>query len=131
MSTIGDILMIKGPDVIVADPEATVDYVAKLMAQANVGSVVIRKDHDVLGIFTERDLLKRVVAKGRDPAATPIREVMTSPVTSCRLADSVDECCRTLTEGNFRHLVVLEEGALVGMVGLRDVMAARLSDSQD
>jgi len=126
MSTVEDILMVKGPDVIVAAPDNSVEEAARLMGQANVGSVIIKDDEIVAGIFTERDMLKRVVAKGLDPKDTNLSEVMSSPVKDCGLDDSVSMCAQRLKQDYIRHLAVLEDGALVGLIGLRDVMSAQL-----
>ena len=130
MSTVEDILMIKGPDVIVAAPETTVRQAVTLISQANVGSVVVKDDQDVIGIFTERDVLQRVVAKGKDPDTTMLAEVMSSPIKSCRLGDDVSDIAGMLTGEHIRHLAVIEDGALYGLVGLRDVMAAELRDRE-
>ena len=123
MKTVEQILAIKGPDVIVASSTSTVWEVSKLMAEANVGSVIVRDEGDVLGIFTERDLLRRVVSPGKEPASTLVSEVMSSPIQHCQLADSVDECAERLTDGHIRHLAVIEDGALIGLIGLRDIFA--------
>ena len=128
MSTIEEILMIKGPDVIVASPDTTVSEAAALMAQANVGSVIIKSGNDVMGIFTERDVLQRVVAKGKDVATTRLDEVMSSPVRSCSLNDDVSEIATRLSSEHIRHLAVIEDGALIGLVGLRDIMAVEIRD---
>ena len=131
MATVEDILMIKGPDVIVAAPTNTAAEAAKMMAKANVGSVIIRIGNEVKGIFTERDLLVRVIAAGKDPASTPIEEVMSSPIKSCRLSDDVENCANELTESHIRHLAVIEEGALIGLIGLRDVLMAELNSKDE
>lgn len=115
----------KGPDVIVAPPEETVLVVSKLMAEADVGSVIIRKEGDIKGIFTERDLLRRVVARQKPPDSTPVAEVMSAPVKHCGLHDDLDRCAERLASGHIRHLAVVEDGALVGLIGLRDIMRAR------
>ncbi len=81
--------MIKGPDIIVAHPSTTVREAARLMAEDNVGSIIIRDQDGVKGIFTERDLLRRVVARGKDPRTTLLEDVMSSPVCSCHLDDDV------------------------------------------
>jgi len=123
MTTVEDILAIKGPDVIVVAPTSTVQEACKLMAEANVGSVIVRQKGAVLGIFTERDLLRRVVATSKDPSVVLLAEVMSSPVASCGLTDDVAICAKQLAEGHIRHLAVIEEGALVGLIGLRDILS--------
>ena len=128
MSTIANILMVKGPDVIVAGPNSTVMDAARLMAEANVGSVIVKDGDELLGIFTERDLLRRVVVRGKSPDATPLSDVMSAPLKTCGLEDSVQDVVDCLTREHIRHLAVVEDGALVGAISLRDVMAAQLRD---
>ena len=131
MPTIEDILMIKGPDVIVADSGTTVSEAAKIMAHANVGSIIIRDSSEVLGIFTERDLLRRVVACRKDPSSLLLREVMSSPVKSCHLSDDVQDCADMLSTSRIRHLAVVEEGELVGVIGLRDILTVELRSTEE
>ena len=131
MPTVEDILMVKGPDVLVADSSTTVAEAAKMMAHPNVGSIIIRDSSEVLGIFTERDLLRRVVACRKDPASVLLREVMSSPVKSCRLGDDVQDCADMLTKSRIRHLAVVEEGELVGLIGLRDILTAELDSTEE
>jgi CBS domain-containing protein len=126
MPTIEDILMAKGPDVVVAAPQNTAYEAARMMAEANVGSVMIKTGDDLQGIFTERDLLRRVVAKGKDPAATPLAEVMTSPVKTCHLDENVHDVADRLEAEHIRHMAVVAEDALIGMVSLRDVLRISL-----
>ncbi|MBN2584413.1 MAG: CBS domain-containing protein [Planctomycetes bacterium] len=126
-----DILMVKGPDVIVAPPDTTVADAARMMNQADVGSVIIKDGDQVKGIFTERDLLKRVVAKGLDPHSVRLAEVMSSPIKSCRLEDAVHDCGLRLTREKFRHLAVMEDEALIGVIGLRDVMSAQIREAEN
>ena len=126
MATVEEILMIKGPDVVVASSNCTVYEAVAMMAEANVGSVVVKDGDDVCGIFTERDLLKRVVAKKLDPDATPLADVMSSPVRHCNLSMDVDGVAKQFSDEHMRHLAVIEDGALIGLIGIRDVMAAQL-----
>ena len=127
MLTVEDILMAKGPDVIVASSCNTVEEAASLMAQANVGSVIVKDGDTVAGVFTERDVLARVIAKGRDPKAIKLSDVMSSPVRSCGLEDSVIACAEIFRKEHIRRLVVVEQGALIGVIGIRDVMYAQLT----
>ena len=127
MTTVEDILMNKGSDVIVSAPMDTVLEAARLMSEAHVGSVVIRQDNRVAGLFTERDLLRRVVAAGKDPATTRLADVMSSPVLTCRLADDLEDCASRMGERKIRHLVVVEQDALVGLISLRDVLLVKRS----
>ncbi|KKL57104.1 hypothetical protein LCGC14_2238730, partial [marine sediment metagenome] len=119
MITVEQILMMKGPDVIVAASTSTVLEASKMMAEANVGSVIIRNNKEVLGIFTERDLLRRVVAHRKDPCSLPVSDVMSSPIKSCRLGDDIQKCAKILSDGHIRHLAVIEDGSLIGIIGLR------------
>ena len=131
MTTVEDILLIKGPDVIVATSTSTVLEAAKLMAEDNVGSVIIRDGDAATGIFTERDLLRRVVAAGEDPSATALEDVMSSPVSASRLGEDIRECAKLFTEMHIRHLAVIEDdGVLVGLIGLTDVQAAHVRNQQ-
>lgn len=125
MATVEDVLMVKGPDVIIASGTNTVSEAARLMAEANVGSVIIKENDDVAGIFTERDLLRRVVAVRKDCQTTPLSEVMSSPVMSCSLADDIEDVATTMGQHHIRHVAVVEDDALVGLIGLRDVLQAR------
>ena len=125
MVTVEDILLGKDPGIIVAASTTTVLEAAKLMAKDQIGSIVIRDHGKVLGIFTERDLLCRVVAVGKDPAALVLSDVMSSPVNACRLSDDLRTCARILSDTNTRHLVVVEEDTLMGLISLRDIQSAR------
>ncbi len=126
MITDEEILMTKGPDVIVATSSSTVLEAAKMMAEANVGSIIIRDGEEVVGIFTERDLLRRVTAHQKDPCSLLVADVMSSPVKSCRLNDDLQQCAKIFADSHIRHLAVIEEGALVGLIGLRDILTIQL-----
>jgi len=126
MATVEDVLMTTGPEVIVAGPTTTAAEAARLMDEARVGSVIVKDGDRIAGIFTERDLLSRVVAKGGRPDEVKLSEVMSSPVRTCRLGDEVDACLQTLSGHHIRHLAVVEQGVLVGVLGLRDLLTAKL-----
>jgi CBS domain-containing protein len=122
MTTVENILIEKGPDVIATQATTTVKDAACKMAQARVGSIVVEEYPKILGIFTERDLLVRVVAEGRDPAATPVSQVMSSPVATCAPEADIHQAARTMTDQHIRHLVVVDKEEIVGLVSVRDVL---------
>jgi len=127
MLTIANILMAKGPDVVVAGLDSTVEEAAKLMSQANVGSVIVKDDDAIAGIFTERDMLARVVAEDLDAKDVKLSDVMSTPVKTCSLDDSVSSCAEILRREHIRRLAVVDDGVLIGVIGMRDVMYAQLT----
>lgn len=129
MATVEDILLSKGSGVIAAAPDTTVREAARRMAEADVGSLIIEQAPDILGIFTERDLLRRVVAAGRNPDTTFVRDVMSSPVKSCSPRDDVRGVAARLGRERLRHLAVVDAGEVVGLLSLRDLLAAELAEA--
>jgi CBS domain-containing protein len=127
--TIEEILMTKGPDVLIALPDNTVFEAARMMTQADCGSVVVQSDTELLGIFTERDLLKRVAAKGLDINTTRLDEVMSSPVKTCALGDDIRQVADRMESDRIRHLIVVEGDVVIGMVSLRDILRAGFRQS--
>jgi len=121
MPTVESILLKKGSDVIGIGADATVRQAVSKMAESNVGCLIVEQDGEVVGVFTERDLLRRVVDAGKDPDATRISKVMTSPVHSCNASDDIDDCFDVLHAHEYRHLLVLDNDEPVGVVSLRDV----------
>ena len=103
-----------------APPGTSVRAACRLMAEHQCGSVLVTERGRLLGIFTSGDLVRRVLAPGRDPNLALLGEVMTKEPDTIRPRDSVDEAIRRMDEYGYRHLPVVEAGALVGMVALRD-----------
>lgn len=131
MATIGDILDRKGREVIAARPGDTVLDATRLMNDRGIGGVVIMDGSRLAGIFTERDLMRRVVASGRDPGETEVREVMTSEVVVCRTGASVTECMALMTNRRLRHLPVSDGETIVGVVTIGDLLAWQVADQAD
>jgi len=125
MPTVEDILMTKGPDVVVGSPEMTVLEASRLMAAGNVGAIVVEEGRKPLGIFTERDLLKKVVAKEKPPWETALRDVMSAPVKTCGLGDDILAVGDVMEAEHIRHLAVVEQDALIGVISFRDVLRAQ------
>jgi len=122
MTTVESILMQKGSDIIGTLSSTSVREAVHKMAEANVGSLLVEEDVKIVGIFTERDLLRRVVDECRDPDTTSIREVMSSPVYTCEASDGMEACVETLADNSFRHLVVMDNDEPVGVISLRDLV---------
>lgn len=122
MATIRTILERKPQGVLSVDADATVLAAAELMNQHHVGALVVTHGDKVVGIFSERDVLNRVVACQRDPAGTRVREVMSAPVAVCAPSTLIAECRSVMRHRRIRHLPVVEEGQLVGMISIGDIL---------
>ena len=123
---IGDILKGKqGPSIVTVPPTATVMDAVALMDEKRTGSVLVREaGKPVAGIFTERDLMRRVVRLGRDPKATTMKDVMTPDVRSVPMTESTLEVLRLMVEYGYRHMLVMETQTQPwGVVSIRDLMA--------
>ncbi len=134
MLTVGDFLKRKGHQVISVSPDATVLDAARMMNEHHIGGMTVLENEKIVGMFTERDVLNRVVAKQLDPAATKIRDVMTSPVVTCPEDCDVNVCAADMSAKKIRHLpVITRSGAaekLVGMISTGDLMALNVSQKQ-
>jgi len=104
------------------DADQTVIEAARLMAEINVGAVVVLRNEELVGIFSERDMVKRVVALGRSPGTTKVSEVMTAKPRVVAPDESVDECLFIMREFGFRHLPICEGTELKGLISLRDLL---------
>jgi CBS domain-containing protein len=126
MAQVRDLLERKGSHVLTTGPEATVLRAAALMNQHRVGSLVVVAGEGgrVVGMFTERDVLQRVVAARRDPASTRVGEVMTAEVVCCSPETTVDEARGVMRDRRVRHLPVADpDGRLYGLVSIGDLNA--------
>ena len=130
MPTVQDILARKGSDVISVKPGETVLNAAQLMSERGIGGLVVTEGARLVGIFTERDILRRVVAPRRDAAATKVAEVMTTPVTACGPDTPVDDCAAMMTAKRIRHLPVVSDRGLVGVITIGDVLAFQVREQQ-
>lgn len=130
MATVRDILARKGSDIISVAPGETALHAAQLMNDRGIGGLVVTDGGRLAGIFTERDILRRVVAQGRDPATTRVTEVMTAPVIACSPDTSLDECAAMMTAKHIRHLPVVSEKGLSGVITIGDVLAFQVREQQ-
>ena len=130
MATVRDILSRKGTEVVSVPPTATVLEAARRMNERSIGGVVVLADGMLAGIFTERDVLRRVVVPERPPGGTTVAEVMTTPVTTCSSSTRIEECAALMTDRRIRHLPVVENDALVGIISIGDVVRAVVDSQQ-
>ena len=131
MATVQDILSRKGRHVNTIDPHASVYAAAVLMNEHKIGSLLVLDGERLVGIFTERDILRRVVAAQRDPSATAVGDVMTADVACCRPDTSVEEARGLMKDLRVRHLPVLDDdGAVVGMLSIGDLNAFQVDDQE-
>ena len=131
MDTAQSILDRKGTKVATVSHDATVLAAAKLMNERRIGALVVSQGDKVVGIFTERDILNRVVAAGRNPDSTPVAEVMTSPMACCKRDTPLAECRSVMTHKRIRHLPVVEEGQLFGLISAGDLLANEVAGKQE
>lgn len=113
---------------VTAAPETTVAEAAKLMAKRNVGAVMVVEDERLIGIFTERDAVFRVIAKGRDPQTTPLSEVMTNAPRTVEPDKTFGYALLTMHENGFRHLPVIENGKPIGIISARNALDPDLEE---
>ena len=131
MPTVKDILDRKQQQQVVATSEdATVQEAAALMNQHRIGAVVVSAGEKVVGIFSERDILCRVVAERRDPAETHVKDVMTTPVACCHSTTSIAECRSVMTDKHIRHMPVVDDNRLMGVVSSGDILALEHQQQQ-
>jgi CBS domain-containing protein len=125
--TIERVLTDKGADVLTTTADATVGEAVRRMADRNVGAVVVLAEDALVGILSERDVVRRLAV---EPGVLDLEvgEVMTSPVTTCTPDTSIDELMRVMTDGRFRHVPVVDDDALVGIVSIGDVVKRRLDE---
>jgi CBS domain-containing protein len=124
MPTAKEILAVKGSRVASIHPDASVFEAAVAMNDQKIGALLVIEDGRMAGIFTERDILRRVVAQRRDAAATLVREVMTTEVACCQLHTTVDEARGVMKNRRIRHLPVVDENdKLLGLISIGDLNA--------
>lgn len=130
MSTIHEILGRKGGTVLTIHSGASVLEAIGIMSQANVGAMVIQDGQEPCGIFTERDYLRKIALKGRSSSNTPLRDVMSSPLITVSPQESLDTAMEIMTECRCRHLVVVDQDSMVGIVSLGDLVKHMLQEKE-
>jgi CBS domain-containing protein len=130
MPTVRHVLNEKGRSVHHIRPDASVRDALAMMAEHNVGALVVLDDDHLVGIVTERDYARKIALKGRTSLATLVREIMSTQVICARLDQTVDECMAVMTAKTVRHLPVLDHKKLVGIVSIGDMVKCIIADQK-
>ena len=130
MTTLKMLLKDKGPNVWSVHPDDTVLDAIKVLAEKDIGALIVIEDGKTVGIFSERDYARSVYLKGKSSPETAVRDVMASPVICVGLGHSVNECMTLMTVKRFRHLPVMDGDELIGMVSIGDLVKSVIADQQ-
>jgi CBS domain-containing protein len=130
MKTVRDILAVKGREVWTIELEATVFEAMKRMAEKEVGALLVADGPKLVGIISERDYARKVILQGRASPTTRVREIMISHVVCTHLDQPIEECMAVMTDKRVRHLPVIEEGKLVGIISIGDLVKSIIDDQK-
>ena len=130
MKTVAQLLRTKRNEVLSISPEAPVFEALGVMADKNVGALLVVDGESLVGIFSERDYARKVVLRGKSSKETPVREIMSSRVLYVRPDQSVDECMALMTDKRVRHLPVLDQAKVVGVISIGDVVKAKIEEQE-
>ena len=130
MQTVGDILQVKGHAAWSIGPQATVYDALQLMADKDVGALLVLDQGRLAGVFSERDYARKIILKGKSSRETPVRDIMTERVITVRPEHTLAECMALMTHHRVRHLPVLEAGQVIGVVSIGDVVKAIMTQQE-
>jgi CBS domain-containing protein len=130
MRTVRQLLEAKSPSTHTIRPDAPVLGALRLMAEHGIGAVLVMDGPTLVGILSERDYARKVVLHGRSSADTPVCDIMSSEVFAATPHDTTDHCMQLMTERRVRHLPVIDDGAVVGVVSIGDLVKAVIEDQQ-
>ncbi len=124
------LLALKGKDVWSIDPDAPVLEAIRLMADRGIGALPVIRGDQLFGILSERDYARKVILRNRSSADTPVRDIMTTPVTTITPDEAVHNCMELMTQQRIRHLPVVERGRVIGMISIGDLVKAVIEEQQ-
>jgi len=131
MKLVKHLLDSKGAEIISIVEEASVLDAIKMMADRSIGSLLVMKGGELKGIVTERDYARKVIVKGRSSKSTQVKEIMTADVLTATTNQTVNQCMTVMTERRIRHLPVVEDGEVLGMISIGDLVQAIIADQQE
>lgn len=130
MKVVKQLLQSKGAEVWSVEPDSRVIEALQLMADKNVGALMVTEGEKLAGIISERDYARKVILKGKSSTDVPVKEIMTSKVFVISPDTSIQECMALMTEQRIRHLPVLEQDKLIGVISIGDVVKAIISEQE-
>jgi len=128
MLQVKHLLAEKGHQIYTIGADEPVLAAIRTMAEHTIGALLVLRGEELLGIVSERDYARKVILKGRSSGDTPVRDIMTSPVITVGANDSVETCMRLCTDSRVRHLPVVENGKVIGVVSIGDLVKATISE---
>ena len=131
MKLVKHLLDRKGRHIISVKPDDSVLDAIRVMAEKNIGAVVVMQGDELLGIMSERDYARKVIVKGRASDNTPVADIMTADVLTTSGAQTVNACMGVMTKNKIRHLPVVEDDTVVGMISIGDLVEAIIADQQE
>ncbi len=130
MKTVKDVLESKGFDFSAIAPDASVLEATRRMADQGIGSLLVMKSDKLVGLLSERDIVYTLVHQGKPAEKTPVAEIMSTQVLCVTSQQTVEECMALMTEKRVRHLPVVEEGGIIGVISIGDAVKAIIADQQ-
>ena len=130
MSKVKDLLAVKGSAVCTISPEKSVYEALTIMAEKEIGALVVMSGGMVVGIISERDYARKVILKGRFSKDTAVKDIMTKATVTVLPSQSLEECMALMTEKRLRHLPVIEDGKLLGIISIGDIVKSIITDQK-
>lgn len=124
------LLELKGENVITIGPDSSVFDAIKVMADNHVGALPVMEDNNLVGIITERDYARNVILKGKSSKVTPVKDIMTSNVLCAKPNHTLEECMALMTDKRVRHLPVIDNGNVIGIISIGDLVKSIISEQK-
>ena len=131
MNTVSSIISRKGRSSITVSPDMSVIEALEIMAEKNIGSVVVMQDEQYLGIMTERDYSRKVILKGKHSTSTKVSEIMSTDMPSVKPNDTVEHCMELMTSKNIRYMPVFENNKITGIISMSDIVKETIIMQKD
>ena len=128
MNSIGQFLTQRNQNIHSVSPQSTVRQALELMADKNIGALLVLEENQLVGMFSERDYARKVVLKGKSSVDTLVQDIMTTEVICVEVTQTFTECMQTMTDHHIRHLPVMDEQKVIGLISIGDVVKVILQE---